>query len=50
VLLDPQAAESELLRLLAEGTQAIAVDMAAELRQAQPYLHRGSRLLYALIL
>jgi uncharacterized protein YoaH (UPF0181 family) len=42
VFLDPQAAVTELLRLLAEGAQAIAVDVAAELRQAQADLHRYS--------
>jgi hypothetical protein len=42
VLLDPQAAIAEFLRLLAEGTQAIAVDVAAKLRQAQTDLHRCS--------
>jgi hypothetical protein len=50
VLLDPQAGVAEFLRLLAEGAQAIAVDVAAELRQAQADLHKGSRLLYELIL
>jgi len=39
MLLDPQAAVPEFLRLLAERAQAIAVDVAAELRQAQSYLH-----------
>jgi hypothetical protein len=39
VLLDPQAAVAELLRLLAEAAQAIAVDVAAELRRAQADLH-----------
>jgi hypothetical protein len=42
VLLDPQAAVTEFLRLLAEGAQAIAVDVAAKLRQAQADLHWGS--------
>jgi hypothetical protein len=39
VLLNPQAAVAELLGLLAEGAQAIAVNIAAELGQAQADLH-----------
>jgi pimeloyl-ACP methyl ester carboxylesterase len=50
VLLNPEAAVAELLRLLAEGAQAIAVDVTAELGQAQADLHGGSRLLYELVL
>lgn len=41
VFLHPQAAEAELFRLLAEGAQAIAVNVAAELRQAKADLHLG---------
>src|SRR5580704_11223080 len=50
VLLNPEAAVAELLRLLAEGAQAIAVDVTAELGQAQADLHWGSRLLYELVM
>jgi pimeloyl-ACP methyl ester carboxylesterase len=41
VLLHPQAAVAELLRPFAEGTQAMTVDVAAELRQAQADVHIG---------
>jgi hypothetical protein len=43
MFLHPEAAETELLGLLAEAAQPVACDIAAELGQGETDLHGRSR-------